>query len=128
MATYKITGKVIHIGGVEVIGAKKFEKRTLAIEVTDGKYSEQIPFEASGKTMDLLNHLRDGDEIEVVFAVKGREWQGRYFASLRLVGINSEEVQDRATNGGSSKAKASEKAREQKWEAEHQYEDGEIDF
>ena len=130
MANYTLTGKVIHIGNVEVFGKteKKFQKRTLVVETPDDKYPQQIPFEASGKSMATLNHLIIGDQIEVVFSVNGRGWEGKWYPSLRLVGINSEEVQNRVTNGVSGKAKQAEANRASKYDNCHNYEESEIEF
>ena len=131
MANYTLTGKVIHIGNVEVFGktAKKFEKRTLVVGVPHDKYPQEIPFEASGKAISLLDHLREDDEIEVVFTLKGKQGNnGKWWGNIVLVGINSEEVQNRVTNGVSGKAKQAEANRAAKFDNCHNYENEEIEF
>jgi hypothetical protein len=126
---YKITGKVIHIGQVESFGAKGFKKQIVAIETElESKYPQQIPLEATGKTIDLVKHLQAGDEIEAVFSIGGREHNGRYYPSIKLIGINSEEIQNRVTNGGHNKAKQAEQKRAEQFESEHDYNGEEFPF
>ncbi|MGA0208160.1 MAG: DUF3127 domain-containing protein [Ilumatobacteraceae bacterium] len=80
--SYDIQGKVIHVGDTEKVGQKGFRKRILVIE-TDEKWPQQVPIEFCQDDVDRLDNLACGLEVEVEFAINGREWEGRYFVNLR---------------------------------------------
>lgn len=78
---YEATGIVNHIGQVETVGAKGFKKRLLVIE-TDSKYDNLLPVEFKQDKCALLDVLDVGQQVTVSFSVGGREYNGRYFASI----------------------------------------------
>ena len=83
---YTMQCVVEDVGDIKYVGQKQYPKRTIyAAEV--GEERDAIrSFEAFGENaVSAIRDLQDGDTIEVVFRVKGREWQGRVFCDLSYV-------------------------------------------
>jgi hypothetical protein len=80
--TYTFTGRVIHIGDVQEFGSNGFYKRDLILSDEADKYPQEINFECAKKAADDAGDLDIGDQVEVAFDLRGREWKGRWFSSL----------------------------------------------
>lgn len=84
-----ITGKVIEVGKPQQV-TEKLKKRTLIVEYAENvQYPEQIQFEAVNDKCNLLDELREGDEVTVHFNLRGRSYVGKdgkkgHFNSLGL--------------------------------------------
>jgi hypothetical protein len=84
---FKFKGIAYKVGNVETI-SDKFRKREFV--VTDGaaQYPQYIPFTFVNDKCDLLESIAEGQEIEVSFSLKGREWtnpkdgQVKYFSTI----------------------------------------------
>lgn len=83
---FKFKGIVYKVGNTEVI-SEKFSKRELVL--TDGaeQYPQYISFTFIKDKCSLLDNLAEGQETEVSFSLKGREWtspQGdvKYFNTI----------------------------------------------
>ena len=83
---FKFKGIVYKVGNTEVI-SEKFSKRELVL--TDGaeQYPQYISFTFIKDKCSLLDSLAEGQETEVSFSLKGREWtspQGdvKYFNTI----------------------------------------------
>jgi hypothetical protein len=67
---------------------ERFAKREFVLELADNpKYPQYVLFEVTGDRIGLLESFAVGDEVEVEFNLRGREWTGRdgevkYFNSL----------------------------------------------
>lgn len=70
---FKFKGIVYKVGNTEVI-SEKFSKRELVL--TDGaeQYPQFISFTFVKDKCNLLDSLVEGQETEVSFSLKGREW------------------------------------------------------
>lgn len=80
----EIKGTVIHIGEVEQV-TEKFSKQVIAIEYNDGKFDQKIGLEASGeKQYQEIDKAKVGDEVNISFNLRGREWNGKYYNTLAL--------------------------------------------
>ena len=78
-----IKGRVIHIEQPQSFGASGFRKATVVIE-TGGDYPQQIPIEfVKDKADEMASKLSVGMEVEIAYNLRGREWNGRYFASVQ---------------------------------------------
>lgn len=80
-----IKGRVIFKGDVQQI-SDKFKKQEFAVE-TDGQYAQKILIQVTQERTDLLNGINVGQEVEVSYNLRGREWtnpQGevKYFNSI----------------------------------------------
>ena len=76
----EITGTIKLINETEVI-SDKYKKRTFVITTTD-KYPQDIQFQASQDKVDMLNGFKTGQSVTVLFNLRGREYNGKYYNSL----------------------------------------------
>jgi hypothetical protein len=73
---YDISGTIKRIGATEQ-KSEKFSKRTLILDVEDGKYPQVVELQATGDRCGQLDDYRAGDEVSVSFNLRGREWTGK---------------------------------------------------
>ncbi len=90
---FKFKGIAYKVGNVETI-SDKFRKREFI--VTDGadQYPQYIPFTFVNDKCDLLESIAEGQEVEVSFSLKGREWtspqgQVKYFSKIEGFAITT---------------------------------------
>jgi cold shock CspA family protein len=91
---FKFKGIAYKVGNVETI-SDKFRKREFV--VTDGadQYPQYIPFTFVNDKCDLLESIAEGQEVEVSFSLKGREWtspqgQVKYFSTIEGFAISAQ--------------------------------------
>jgi len=99
---FKFKGIAYKVGNVETI-SEKFRKREFV--VTDGaaQYPQYIPFTFVNDKCDLLDSIAEGQEVEVSFSLKGREWtspqgQVKYFSTIEGFAITASGTQAFAPN------------------------------
>jgi len=101
---FKINGTLKVANQTQVI-SEKFSKREFVIETTD-QYPQQVMFQLTQDKCELLSAFKVGNQVEVSFNLRGREWTSpagevKYFNTLeawrleRLDG-NGESIQDKA--------------------------------
>ena len=101
---FKLTGTLKVANKTQVIN-EKFSKREFVIETKD-QYPQLVMFQLTQDKCELLSAFKVGNEIEVSFNLRGREWTSpagevKYFNTLeawrleRLDG-NGESIQDKA--------------------------------
>lgn len=84
---YTLKGELKVIGDVQQI-SDSFKKREFVVVDASGQYAQTISFQAVQDRVDLLNNFKIGDNVEVTFFLRGREWTNpkdgvvRYFNSL----------------------------------------------
>ena len=83
----EITGKLKVKGNVVQI-SDKFKKREFVLTDDSSQYPQYIQFELTQEKCSLLDSFHEGDEIKVLFNLRGREWtnkdgQVKYFNSLQ---------------------------------------------
>lgn len=78
---FEVKGTIHHIGDTELKGAKQFPIRLFVVK-NEGNYVDYYPFELSGERTELANGFEVGQEVQVSFHIRGREWQGKWFTSL----------------------------------------------
>ena len=80
-----IKGKII-VALPEMSGTSKagnpWKKREYVLENTDGQYPRQIHFDFFGDKADQYP-VAVGDQIKLSFDIESREYQGRWFTSIR---------------------------------------------
>jgi len=90
----EIKGKVHEIGALQQV-SETFKKRDLIIEYAENPtYPEYIRFEALQDKTALFDTLKQGDDVEVSFNLRGRPWTDKtgktsYFNSLVVWRINA---------------------------------------
>ena len=78
---FEIKGTIHHISEVEYKGEKQFAVRLFVLK-NEGNYTDYYPFELTGDKTSMADGFEVGQEVQVNFHVRGREWQGRWFTSL----------------------------------------------
>lgn len=78
-------GVLYKIGSTQQIN-ERLSKREFVLE-TLGEYPQKVQFETVNDRTALLDGLKEGQEVEVFFNLRGREWQAsdgqvKYFNSL----------------------------------------------
>ncbi|MFA7287637.1 MAG: DUF3127 domain-containing protein [Melioribacteraceae bacterium] len=95
----KITGKIRTIFDTQNIG-DNFSKRKFAVDYIanpDAKWNKPCPiqfyvFNRKKDKINLCNELNTfspADEVEVVFSLRGREFNGKYFNVLECISIKA---------------------------------------
>jgi ribosomal 30S subunit maturation factor RimM len=69
---YTLKGEVKVISETRQV-SEKFKLREFVI-TTEGDYPQVIQFQASQDKGDLLDNFKPGDQVEVSFNLRGREW------------------------------------------------------
>jgi len=65
-----------------------FQAREFVIEFESGQYSQLIKFQLTQERCDLIDSYSEGEEIQVHFDLRGREWDGKYFTNLNAWRLN----------------------------------------
>jgi hypothetical protein len=83
---FKITGTVKVVNNTVQV-SEKFSKREFVLTDNSGPYEQHISFQATQDKCAMLDNVSVGEQIEVSFNLKGREWtspQGevKYFNTI----------------------------------------------
>ena len=81
MSDSTIKGAIKLINPVKVI-SDKFSVREFVVTTPDEKYPQDILFQTVNDKMDVLESLGVGQQVEVSYNVRGREFNGRYYNTL----------------------------------------------
>jgi hypothetical protein len=90
---FKVQANVKSVGQTIVV-SDKFSKREIVVEIPDDKYPQTVQFEATQDKCDLLDSIGNGQQVEISFKLRGREWTSpsgdvKVFNTLNLVNISS---------------------------------------
>jgi len=104
---YPIEGK-LYLKRDEVVISEKFKKREFVLEITsewnDKVFTELVTFELVQDACEKLDYVDVGSTIEVMFTLRGREYDKKdkatdaltgekgYFNSLKATSIQSKQV------------------------------------
>jgi single-strand DNA-binding protein len=80
--SYELKGKVKVVQDAQTFGSG-FTKRELVVTVEDGKYPQDISLEFVQDNVSKLDGVNEGDEVDVTFDIRGREYEGKYFNNLQ---------------------------------------------
>lgn len=83
----EITGKIKVKGNAQQV-SDKFKKREFVLTDNSSQYPQYIQFELTQDKCSVLDNFNVGDEVKVLFNLRGREWtnkegQVKYFNSLQ---------------------------------------------
>ena len=81
MSESTIKGAIKLINPIKVI-SDKFSVREFVVTTPDAKYPQDILFQTINDKMDVLESLGAGQQVEVSYNVRGREFNGRYYNTL----------------------------------------------
>lgn len=96
MSSFKMKG-VVHKVGQTMIVSEKFSKRELVmVDNSDANYPQYVSFEFTQDKTSLLDNVMEGQEIELSFNLRGREWTSpagdvKYFNTLQGWKIEGED-------------------------------------
>ena len=80
MADSTVKGAIKQINPIKFIN-DKFSVREFVITTAD-KYPQDIIFQTVNDKMDIIMPYGEGQEVEVSFNVRGREYNGRWYNTL----------------------------------------------
>jgi hypothetical protein len=80
--SYEAKGTLHHIGETRQV-SDTFSTRTFTICQQDDKYPQFISFELHKDRTDLIDSFKVGDDINVSFNLRGREWNGKFFNTIQ---------------------------------------------
>jgi hypothetical protein len=81
MSDSTIKGAIKLINPIKVI-TDKFSVREFVVTTPDEKYPQDILFQTVNDKMAVLESLGVGQQVEVSYNVRGREFNGRYYNTL----------------------------------------------
>ncbi len=92
---FKLTGTVKLINDTQQV-TEKFSKREFVVSETSSMYPQDILFQATQDKCSILDNIKENDQIEVSFNLRGREWTSptgevKYFNSLEAWRIEKAE-------------------------------------
>ena len=56
---------------------------------TKGKYPKMVSLDAWNANADIASSMRDGDMIEVTYEAEAREYNGKWYNTLKVVNLES---------------------------------------
>ena len=80
---FDVTAVIKEIGAIETVGQKGFQKRNLVLTDQSGQYENLICVEFSGDKLASPEQFSVGQTVTVSGFINCREWNGKYFTSLR---------------------------------------------
>ena len=94
---YETSGKIKMIGEVQSF-ASGFTKREFVVTTAADKYPQDIKFDVVKDKCAMLDSFKPGDDVQVNFDIRGREYNGKYFVDLSCWKLQA------AGGGGESKS------------------------
>jgi hypothetical protein len=94
MSAFKMKGVVKVIRPTQHV-SDKFSKREFVVtDSSDDKYPQDIMFELTQDKTGLLDSVMEGQEVEVSFNLRGREWKSpqgdvKYFNTLNAFKLDT---------------------------------------
>ena len=80
--SYEAKGTLHHIGETREV-SETFSTRSFTICQQDDKYPQFITFELIKDRTDLIDSFKIGEDINVSFNLRGREWNGKFFNTIQ---------------------------------------------
>ncbi len=103
----KATGKLHVVYETKQI-SDRFSKREFVVELADNpRYPQLVMFQLTGDRCAQLDGFNAGEEVEIDFSLRGREWRSpkgetKYFNSLDVWTIERVGAGGRSAGGGGS--------------------------
>jgi len=91
---FEISGKIHTINDAQQV-TERFRKREFVLEVAENpRYPQFVQFQLTGDRCENLDGFSVGDEVQVEFSLRGREWKSprgevKYFNSLDVWAIQN---------------------------------------
>lgn len=85
---FKLKGKLKVKGELKQV-SDKFRVMDFVIETPDEKFPQSIQFQVMNDRIQEMDKYSIGEELEVTFDIRGREYNGKYYNSLNAYKIES---------------------------------------
>lgn len=69
--------------------SEKFRVMDFVIETPDEKYPQKVQFQILNDRIQEMDKYTLGEELEITFDIRGREYNGKYYNSLNAYKIES---------------------------------------
>ena len=86
MNTLKFTGKVVKLFEAKKI-TDKLTKREFAVKESTGQYPQTVLFETMNDKCKLLDNIKEGDDVEIAFNLRGREYNSKFYNTINAWSI-----------------------------------------
>lgn len=89
--TFQIKGRLHKKFDIESKTAS-FQAREFVL-LTDEQYPQYLKFQLTQDRCSVIDPFQEGQQVEVFFDLRGREWNGKYFTNLnawRVTGVTKE--------------------------------------
>lgn len=96
-----LKGKILNISNNQTIN-DKLTKRTFVIETSE-KYPQKVQFEMYNDKTGIIDGFNTGDEVDVAFNVRGREYKSNFYTSLNAWAVKN--AQQEVTNSQQNQAR-----------------------
>ncbi len=103
---FKIKG-TLKLKQAEQQVSDKFKKREFVLTESSSQYPQMLLFQLTQERCNLIENINEGDEIEVSFNLRGREWTNqqnevKYFNSLEAWKIDTLKSSNNPSTASSS--------------------------
>ena len=88
MEELKTKGTIHHVGEAKQV-SEKMNIREFVLSIGE-KYPQLVQFQAVNERVKFLDGAKPGQECEVKFDLRGREYNGKYYVSLNAWDIRIE--------------------------------------
>lgn len=96
-----LKGKILNISNNQTI-SDKLTKRTFVIETSE-KYPQKVQFEMYNDKTGIIDNYSVGDNVDVAFNVRGREYKSNFYTSLNAWQVKN--AQEEITNSQQNQAR-----------------------
>jgi len=91
---YKVQGTVKHVEDVETFegrnGGSYRRQNIVVTEKDDRGYENDVALRAFGDTVAETEGLREGETVDVTFAINAREYNGRWYNDLNIIHVRTQ--------------------------------------
>ena len=88
----KYSGKVVKLFEAKKI-TDKLTKREFVVKQTDSQYPQTILFETMNDKCKQLDGLKEGDNVEIAFDLRGREYNGKFYNTINAWSVKKSKDQ-----------------------------------
>ncbi len=108
MSSFTLKGNIKVVKATQSV-SEKFKKREFVITDNSSQYPQDILFQLTQDRCDLIESYKSGDQIEVTFNIRGREWTSPKDGEVKFFNsLEAYKVQGSTSSGETPSAPAVE--------------------
>lgn len=108
MSSFTLKGNIKVVKATQSV-SEKFKKREFVITDNSSQYPQDILFQLTQDRCDLIESYKSGDQIEVTFNIRGREWTSPKDGEVKFFNsLEAYKVQGSTSSGETPSATAVE--------------------